>query len=217
MSIVQRSFRHWTPLYIVNRLSTVWYEYRNPGAPWLTADMVNILDTWLKPTDVGLEWGSGRSTVWFARRVAKLTSVEHDKEWAARVVATLNAERLENRVEYYIVDDVDTVQAEARYVGICDAIPEGSLDFCLIDGLARDRCALGCLDRLKGGGIIIIDNINWYLPRERKSKAPNSRGMDDGAASEQWILFGEAVKDWRCIWTSNGVSDTALWQKPAGL
>ncbi|MCK5642361.1 MAG: hypothetical protein KAJ19_16255 [Gammaproteobacteria bacterium] len=46
----------------------------HPDVPWLTRQAVEILEDWLKPGYVGLEWGSGRSTLWFARRVSHLTS-----------------------------------------------------------------------------------------------------------------------------------------------
>ena len=76
-----RPFRHLTPRYIWNRTALIVYERANPGQPWLTPDMIKILDSWLCPADVGLEFGSGRSTSWFAARVKHLTSVEHNPEW----------------------------------------------------------------------------------------------------------------------------------------
>jgi len=80
-----RTIKHWTPRYVYDRLAVLIDERKNPDHPWLTADMVRILETWLKPTDVGLEFGSGRSTIWFANRLKKLTSVEHNKEWYRKV------------------------------------------------------------------------------------------------------------------------------------
>lgn len=85
-----RSFRHWTPRYIWNRLALMADERRHPDAPWLTRTMVEILETWLRPGDVGLEFGSGRSTIWFARRVGHLTSVEHHPGWYAKVKQNLH-------------------------------------------------------------------------------------------------------------------------------
>jgi hypothetical protein len=67
-----RPFAHWTPRYVKNRLALMAYERFNPEQPWLTRNMIEILENWLKPTDVGLEFGSGRSTTWFARRVRHL-------------------------------------------------------------------------------------------------------------------------------------------------
>jgi len=68
-----RSFQHWTPRYIWNRLALMAHERQHPDLPWLTRAMIENLDTWLRPDDVGLEFGSGRSTVWFAQKVGHLT------------------------------------------------------------------------------------------------------------------------------------------------
>lgn len=73
------------PRYVVNRSRLAWYEYRCPELPWLTPQANAILTEWLKPSDIGFEWGSGRSTMWLATKVNRLTSVEHDKHWAERV------------------------------------------------------------------------------------------------------------------------------------
>jgi hypothetical protein len=33
----------------------IWYQKRNPDHPWLTAQAIQILENWLRPTDVGIE------------------------------------------------------------------------------------------------------------------------------------------------------------------
>jgi SAM-dependent methyltransferase len=181
------------------------FERRHPDAPWLTRLMITILNSWLRPDDCGLEWGSGRSTLWLAARVGRLTSVEHDEAWYQRVKADLHEKGFGN-VDYYLCTD------ESEYVSIADKVEDESLDFCLIDGIARDGCALASLSLLKPGGILIIDNCNWYLPCQ--SRSPNSRRESDGPASDAWKKFLTAVSDWRYVWTTSGVTDTSLWLKP---
>lgn len=207
-------FRHWTPRYVSNRLALMAYERQHPDMPWLTSSMVNILKGWLKPSDRGLEWGSGRSTVWFARRVAHLVSVESDPRWANRVQSLLSKAQLTGRVDYQLHVDARDAEADSGYVAVARAIPPDSLDFCLVDGLARDHCALRALHLLRPGGILIVDNIEWYVPREPKSLAPNSRSLMDGHASPAWATFSQKVCEWRYVWTTNGVWDTAFWMKP---
>ena len=94
-----RTFSHWTPRYIKNRIANVYYKMTCPNQPWLTRTANEILNTYLKKSDIGLEFGSGRSTLWFAKRVAKLTSVEHNEIWVANVRAMLNKAGIEN-VDY---------------------------------------------------------------------------------------------------------------------
>ena len=84
----------------------------------------------------------------------------------------------------------------------------------MVDGDFRGECALAALPKLKLGGVIIIDNVERYLPHEKPSCSPNSRSLNDGCESDSWSCFKDLVDGWRSIWTSNGVCDTALWIKP---
>jgi len=205
-----KSFRHWTAQYIINRLQVMLYKHTHPDLPWLCKDAVRILDSWLKPTDRGLEWGSGRSTIWFAMRVDHLVSIEHDPKWAETVKKKLNDRNLINSIDYHLLPDGTEGKSDCNYVNFIQDINPNSLDFCLVDGVCRDHCALACLDKLKPGGILIIDNIEEYVPRDRKSCSPNSRGVEDGFASKVWEEWAKITSNWRCIWNTNGVWDTAL-------
>ncbi|MCF6354597.1 MAG: hypothetical protein L3J26_05755 [Candidatus Polarisedimenticolaceae bacterium] len=205
-----RSFHHLTPRYVWNRFALMAYERANPELPWLTRDMINILGEWLCSTDVGLEFGSGRSTSWFAKRVRHLTSVENNPEWFEIVQNQIQ----DLPVEYFLHQDGTDNVGNSEYVAVAQKLPFASLDFCLIDGMARDHCALACLDKIKPGGILIIDNVERYIPREHKTFSPNSRSISDGYASEIWEQVGKELQKWRCIWTTNGVTDTAFWVKP---
>ena len=207
-SMANRNYRHLTPRYIVNRLRLMAYERRHPDDPWLTADAVRWLDRWLRPQHEGLEWGCGRSTIWFARRVAGLTSAESDADWYTRVQERLADAGLAEHIS------IRLTQHEAAYVGISEGIEV--VDFALVDGIAsiRAECALSCIEKIRAGGIIIVDNVNWFIPRERPSHAPNSRRLSDGYANSRWEEFHHLVTDWPVVWTTNGVTDTAIWTKP---
>lgn len=211
-------FAHWTPRYVADRLALRDFERRNPTAPWLTAAMIAILDGWLKPGDHGLEWGSGRSTAWLAQRVGRLTTVEDDIDWGARVRAMLAAQSIAHKVDLHLIaiDKASPATRAAPYVAVAAAIAEESLDFCLVDGDLRDLCAEAALPLLKPGGVLIIDNVERYIPRADKSTAPAARGPDDGFESPLWQTVWGAIGSWRCVWTSNGVTDTAFWVKPLG-
>src|SRR6266704_4384846 len=99
-----RQFGHWTPRYIYDRLNQIVYQRKHPDAPWLGHEMVRILEDWLMPDDRGFEWGSGRSTIWFAKRVRSLVSVEHNSDWSRWVNAELRARSVKN-VEYHVCED----------------------------------------------------------------------------------------------------------------
>lgn len=201
-----RQFGHWTPRYIYDRLSQIVYQRRHPDAPWLGHEMMRILESWLMPDDRGLEWGSGRSTIWFAERIGSLVSVEHNPAWYSRVNAELKAKGLQT-VEYHLCKNED------EYSNVANAFSSESFDFCLVDGVARDECALAAISLIKPGGIVIVDDFNRYLPTQTRS--PFSRRPEEGPETERWAVYQDRVKAWRRIRTTNGVTDSALWVKPA--
>src|SRR6201986_192616 len=92
---------HQTPRYVYHRARQIRYERPPPDAPWLPPAAIRLLGRLLRPADRGAEFGSGRSTTWFASRGAALTSVEHDTRWHATVAARLKDRGLDN-VEYIV-------------------------------------------------------------------------------------------------------------------
>jgi len=188
-------------------------EKRHPDWPWLTAASIQILSSWLRPTDIGFEWGSGRSTLWFARRIRKLISVEHDPKWYNKISHVLREDNITN-VEYYLMECDEQVEdpVHSPYVKIVDNFADFSFDFVLVDGILRAHCTLAALPKIRPGGILIIDNANRYFPSN--SVSPGSRKPTEGPASEEWAIVAKRLEDWRCIWTTNGVTDTALYLKP---
>ena len=55
------------------------FEREHPKVPWLVPDSIPVIDDLLKENHIGFEWGSGRSTIWFSKRVSHVTSVEGRK------------------------------------------------------------------------------------------------------------------------------------------
>jgi len=204
--------RHRTPRYVYNRTRQLRYERSHPDAPWLTPAAIDLLGPLLRPADRGAEFGSGRSTVWFASRVAALTSVEHDPRWHAIVAARLLDRGLRN-VDYILAPEDQPMEhgGDSAYARTALGFADESLDFALVDGHYRDYSAKFILPKLRPGGMLIIDNVNWYLPC--KSKAPNSRTQAAGPVTAVWTEVWQQIRDWRTIWTSSGVWDTAIFIK----
>jgi predicted O-methyltransferase YrrM len=210
-----RTFRHWSPRYLVNRLAVAYHQRVAPNDPWLTKTACAFLDDWLTDADVGLEWGCGRSTLWFAARVRHLTSVEHNPQWHSLVRSRL-AERGVTNVELRLVP-TGGMSRDGRdaYVDVGSDFEPGSLDFVLVDGQFRSRCAAAALTLLKPGGIMIIDNAEWFIPHASHSPGAIARRGTDVAAD--WRTVVEEVRQWRSVWTSNGVWDTAIYCRPLAL
>lgn len=156
------------PRYVIGRARLAWWEKTHPGAPWLAAEAVEILDRYLQRDHVGLEYGSGRSTVWLGQRLKRLLSVEENPGWHGNVVAMLNAARLDN-VDIRLLGvehDQDNLwraryEPMPAYVAVADEFADRSLDFCLIDGSYREACIVAAAPKLKPGGLMVLDNMNW--------------------------------------------------------
>ncbi len=207
---IGRPVSHLTPRYLLDRCRLWVYQRRSPNAPWLTADAIAILNTALRKTDNGLEYGSGSSTIWLSHRTNRLISIEHSPVWHRRVCETIEREELKDVVCKYIPANKEPPDDpyRASYVEGDAGIAPGSLDYVLIDGLYRGECALRAVDLLKPGGLLILDNANRYIPHNTRS--PLSAATPP---SPLWSELLSRVADWRLIWTSNGVFDTALWFK----
>ena len=151
---MERRLSHITPRYVIDRLRVMLDERINPSHPWITAHAVSLLDQLIKPTDVGVEFGSGRSTAWFVKRLTHLTSIEHDYQWYQSVEQDLLSSGLSKNVDLlYFADENDYAQQARKFA-------DHSIDFVLVDGASRDKCALWMLPKIKSGGILVIDNSN---------------------------------------------------------
>jgi predicted O-methyltransferase YrrM len=180
------------------------YDWIHPHHPRLTKEANEYLENRLQPAFVGLEWGSGKSTVWLAPRVARLISVEHNPFWYERVRQKLRERKLDN-VAYY-----KRPATPEAFKAVLDDLGDVLLDFALVDGIVRTReaCALAAPARIRPGGILIIDDANWFLPSP--SRSPMSVPPGGQPASRAWKAFAEKVKGWSLYWTSNGIHDTAI-------
>jgi hypothetical protein len=208
-----RTLRHWTPRYVVNRLAVAYHQRIAPNDPWLTKPACTFLDDWLTGSDVGLEWGCGRSTLWFADRVQHLTSVEHNPHWHALVAARLAARGVTNVDLRLCPVDPRNADDYQPYIGVGLEFERSSLDFVLVDGQLRGRCAELALTLLKPGGILIIDNAEWFIPHP--SHSPGAIARRTKAIAAEWRGVVDALQGWRRLWTSNGVWDTAIYGRPA--
>ena len=207
------SIRHWTIRYLFNRLNEKNYRRHHPDNPWLAPEANRFLETYLKSSDKGLEFGSGRSTIWFTQHIKHLTSVEHNFEWYSHIAESLKKTNINNVTYHYFPKSKDDPSGtDSAYVKVVTTIPETSLNFVLVDGIYRAQCVLQSIPLLLPGGILIIDNVNKSLPSD--SFAPNSRTKTQGPINSEWEKVLEKIGSWRFYWTGNGVSDTAIYFKP---
>jgi predicted O-methyltransferase YrrM len=136
-----------------------------PEVPWIPAAARKALEGVLHPKSKVLEFGSGMSTLWLARRCAFVNSVEHDEEWASKVTSLARARGLTSlKVDSFRGDD-------PRYSNPPNCRPR-SFDLVIVDGIARPECAQASLGLVTPSGSIYLDNTDfghewqWYADAE---------------------------------------------------
>ncbi len=205
-----RRFSHWTPRYFYDRLSLALYEKAHPGEPWIAQEATAFLSTWLRSNDAGFEFGSGRSSLWLASRVARLTSVEHDSAWHGIVKGKrASLKNVDSRL-FPQEASFDEDCLESPYSACVSEAADASLDFVLVDGIFRGACALASLPKLRPGGILIVDDCQRYIVYPTRSPYP----VDEAGLPPAWRSFAKLTASWRRAFFVNGVSDTAVLFKP---
>jgi predicted O-methyltransferase YrrM len=142
--------------------------------PLITSEAKKWLDSNLEKDMRIFEWGSGGSTLYFAKKVKQVVSVEHDKEWYEKIRNIIKEDKFKN-IDYYFKEPVKPfinffnkykcVTFEKykglifkRYVNIISKFPNHFFDLIFIDGRARNDCIKKCLKKLKKDGFIILDD-----------------------------------------------------------
>lgn len=200
-------------LYALLRRKT--WRKTHPDVPWLTRQAIEILDDRLNPTDVGLEWGSGRSTLWFAQRISHLTSIEHNDHWFDRVKKLLSDKGIEN-VDLLFAPLEAKDGEQPAYISVAAELPKASLDFILIDGRLRDQCTELALQLIKPAGCLIIDDAARYI--QHPYCCPQSVMAKNGPPSQLWAKIAKELKEMgvEVIWTSDSVTATVFYFMPPG-
>jgi len=120
-----------------------------PEIPFLGSSAIRRIRRLITSESRVLEFGSGMSTIWLARRCGFLHSIECDSSWFSHVDSRLRRAGLRN-VRYELrppTDNFDIPQYD-----------DGYFDFALVDGEARSKCVSVAVQKVKPGGYIYLDN-----------------------------------------------------------
>lgn len=194
--------------------------------PWITIIAKNFLIENLKKkikSDVRVfEFGSGGSSIFFLNYAHQVVSVEHDKEWFELVSRSIKQKKIpgweghliepEHMIEnltikldasdpnhYYTTDEFFLNYQFKNYASYIDRFPENYFDIVLVDGRSRPSCIYHSLNKVKQGGLLVIDNAerDYYLSKNTINKSH----------------YKLAVSSYSTVVCSNAFSQTNIYQK----
>jgi hypothetical protein len=176
----------------------------NDCEPGLRRDVILILERLLNKKMIGLEWGSGSSTVWYLQKLKYLITVEQDSNWASTVrdyITSMDQSAIGQWNLQVILSDVQgpewSVSPSARksfqsYVSV--PVPDsmkGKFDLIVIDGRSRIACLRRAILLLKPqGGLLVLNNS------ERRHYS------DQAKIIPPW---------WKKYQTDNTITQTTIW------
>lgn len=143
-----RLFQH-APHAFLTGLLRLSVGYR-PALPWISYSAIGVLERCVNKSSRVLEFGSGMSTIWYARHAGEVYSVDDYKPWFDKVSNLIERKRIKN-ISYQFADGAD---AYSHFMSSDSA----GFDLIMIDGSHRSACVAQASKLLKPGGILYLDN-----------------------------------------------------------
>ena len=152
------------------------------GEPWIVPESLEHLKEIVQPDWTVFEWGSGGSTIFWARNCKLVISIEHNSDWIKRVFEMIHkqgAPKHKINLQWHPGKE-DSFSGYARAI-----IPYSGFDLIYIDGEASSRghCLNYSLSRVKPGGYLLLDNSNWL----KRDLGSNWERTDYIAKDLKWI------------------------------
>jgi hypothetical protein len=123
-------------------------DANNLPIPWVTYSFIDFIKDRLN-TDLSLfEYGSGNSTLFYAKRVKRVVSVEHNEAWYKKIAGekAANAEMIFTKLE-----------TNGEYSQKAKLLNE-LFDVIIVDGRDRVNCCKHSVEALSRTGVIILDD-----------------------------------------------------------
>ena len=116
--------------------------------PWVTYSFIDFIKERITKSQHIFEYGSGSSTIFYAERAGKVTSVEHDKGWFDKVKGTspANAEMI-----------FCELHKDGEYARKATLLNQ-QFDIIIVDGRDRVNCCKYSLAALSPEGVVILDD-----------------------------------------------------------
>jgi len=147
--------------------------------PWITYPAARFLEGLLSRDTRVFEYGAGGSTLFFAKRVGELVTVEHDRLWLEKTAARMRQRRgVRWQAQLHVpvaataprrlpASDPEAYASTAPefegmsfrdYAAAIERYADNYFDIVLIDGRARPSCFRHAIAKVKFGGYVVLDN-----------------------------------------------------------
>ena len=131
-------------------------DLRGNPIPWCTYSFLKFIEPRLKEHFNIFEYGCGNSTIWYAKKVNSIKSVEHNKNWFELIVSNLpgNAK--------VVLIELNENGNYAKEV----LVENKKYEIIIIDGVERNNSVKFAMTGLTEDGVIIYDNtqLEEYFP-----------------------------------------------------
>lgn len=116
--------------------------------PWVTYSFIDFIKPRLSKNLIIFEYGSGSSTLFYAKHVKRVVSVEHDEAWYNKIVKSKaqNAEMIFSKLE-----------KGGEYSKKAATLGE-QFDMIIVDGRDRVNCCISSVAALNPSGVLVLDD-----------------------------------------------------------
>ena len=117
--------------------------------PWVTYPFIDFLNGRLSKELILFEFGCGNSTFYYAERVNRVISVEHDRRWYEKII-----ENIQSNVEVIF----EELEYDANYCRVATNTLI-KFDIVIVDGRDRVNCVKQSMEALTERGMIVLDDL----------------------------------------------------------
>lgn len=116
--------------------------------PWVTYSFIDFIKSRLNKNLNIFEYGSGSSTLFYAKNAKQVVSVEHDKNWYEKML-----QEKPSNTEIIFCE----LETNGEYAQKAKNLNQ-KFDLIIVDGRDRVNCCLQCLEGLTDNGVVILDD-----------------------------------------------------------
>ncbi len=120
------------------------------ATPWFTYPAIEYLEQFDFRSKSVFEFGSGNSTLFWCERALRVTSVENSPAWYDRIRLRMP----DNGALHLVAEPLQY----SRFL----SEQEEMFDVIVVDGIERRECCVEAVRKLRPGGMIILDNVDWH-------------------------------------------------------